>query len=60
MKRKKKKTTGGGNFLKKVQRAPGVKSVRAKMRKADQQRKRLSVQYRKAVKLASRRLKRKR
>lgn len=60
MAKRKKKTTGGGNFLKKVQRAANVRAVKAKIRKAEAARKKLSSQYRKAVKIASRRLKRKR
>ena len=47
------------NFLKKVQATAKVKRVRKKMREADLKRKRLSSEYKKAVKAESKRLQKK-
>lgn len=49
-----------GNFLSKVVRSAKVKRVRAKIRKADAARKKLSAEYKRTVKEVARKLKRKR
>lgn len=58
--RSKKRTTSAGSFMRKVQRAPGVRSVRAQIRKKKAELKKLSTKYKKSVKLASKRLSKKR
>ncbi len=52
--------TGAGNFLKKVQNTPKVKSARKKVRLAEQKRKAASRIYKAAVKKESKRLAKKR
>ena len=45
-----------GSFLKRVQNSAGVKKVRAKIRKAEILKKKLSREYRTAIKKASKKL----
>jgi len=54
---KKKKKTRRGNFIARLQRSPKVRSVRSKIRKHKAAGKRLSRQYKSALKSAARKLK---
>lgn len=57
MKRKtKKKLTSAGSFMRKVQRAPAVRTVRNKIRRKKEELKKLSTAYKRAVKLSAKRL----
>lgn len=60
MKKRKKKTTGGGSFLKRVQRDKGMKSVKMRIRKKKAELKKLSGEYKRKVKAVSKKLRRKR
>lgn len=53
---KRKKKIRKGNFIARVQRSASVRSVRAKIRKHKAAGKRLSAQYKKALKTAARKL----
>lgn len=53
-----KKTVRKGNFLKRVQNSPKMKSIKAKMRKVMLAKKKLSTRYKRLVKSESRRLSR--
>lgn len=57
---KKKKKRTGGNFLKQVQRDPGLRSVKSRIRKKKAELKRLGGEYKRKVKSVSRKLKRRR
>lgn len=59
-KTKKKRTSGAGSFMRKVQRAPKVKTVRAAIKRKKSELKKLSTRYKREVKLASKRLAKKR
>lgn len=54
---KKKKKVRKGNFIARLQRRPKVKSVRAKIRKQKAVLKRLSKQYKSALRTEARKLK---
>ena len=53
---KKKKKVRKGNFVARLQRTPKVRSVRAKIRKHKVVTKRLSAEYKRALKSAARKL----
>jgi hypothetical protein len=57
---KRKRTTGAGTFMRKVQRAAKVRTVRNRIKKKKAELKKLSTAYKKAVKETSKRLSKKR
>ena len=57
--RKTKKRKTRGSFLGKVQRSPGVKSVRNRIKRKKAELKKLSGEYKRQVKKAAKRLKKK-
>lgn len=54
--KKKKKKVRKGNFIARLQRTPKVRSIKAKIRKHKAAGKRLSGEYRKALKSAAKKL----
>jgi hypothetical protein len=54
---KKKKKVRKGNFIARLQRSPRVRAIRAKIRKQKAIAKRLSAEYKRTLKSASRKLK---
>lgn len=60
MRRKKKRVSAVGSFMRKVQRAPKVKTVRSAIRRKKAELKKLSTKYKKEIKLAAKRLSKKR
>lgn len=57
MAKKKKKPVRKGNFIKRLQRSPKVRAIKNKIRKHKAIGKRLSAEYRRTLKSASRKLK---
>lgn len=58
MAKRKKKVVRRGNFLSRVMRAPKMKTLRAKIKKANSVKKSLSVKYKRLLKSESKRLRR--
>ena len=56
MRRKKKSTRRKGNFISRLQRTPKVRAVKAKIRKHKAAGKKLSSEYRKALKAEAKKL----
>jgi len=56
----KRKTSSAGSFMRKVQRAPKVKTVRSAIKRKKAELKKLSTKYKKEIKLAAKRLSKKR
>jgi len=55
---RKKKVVRRGNFLSRIMKTPKMKSLRAKIKKANSAKKKLAVQYKRLVKSESKRLSR--